>query len=85
MYRKSGTGAHILFLVPESEGNVLEAVCIRHTSNAVLAPAKGARSRHVVREIYEALEKSDGTEGEYSRLQASPSALQKFVSSIPWR
>jgi len=43
---------NLLLLVPKSKGDVLQAVRVRDTSNAVLAPAIGARTRHIVGEIY---------------------------------
>lgn len=41
----------VLFLVPEGKGDVLQAVVVGDTGDAVLAPSEGARPRHVVGEI----------------------------------
>lgn len=49
--RATASSLNTLFSVPEGKGDVLEAVRVRDTSDTVLAPAKGARSCHVVREI----------------------------------
>jgi hypothetical protein len=48
---KTASAAHVLFLVPEREGDVLQAVAIADTSNAVLAPAEGTRASHVMCEV----------------------------------
>ena len=44
-------GRDLLLLVPKGKGNVHAAVGVRDTSNAVLAPAKGAAACHVVGEV----------------------------------
>jgi hypothetical protein len=42
---------YVLFLVPECEGDILQAMRVAYPSNAVFAPAEGARTCHVVREV----------------------------------
>jgi len=42
---------HVLFLVPEGKGNVLQTVRVANTCDTVFAPAVGARAGHVVREV----------------------------------
>lgn len=44
---------NLLFLVPKAEGNVLSAVRVTDTGDAILAPAESARSSMIVREIFE--------------------------------
>lgn len=40
-----------LFLIPEAKSNVLVAVSVADTSNAIFTPSKSSRSGMVVREV----------------------------------
>jgi hypothetical protein len=72
---------HVLFLVPEGKGNVLQTVRITDTSDTVLTPTEGAGACHVMREIYRLIsEIQPQLCKRYVRLHASPSALRHFVS-----
>jgi len=71
-----------VLLVPEREGNVLQAMGIAYTGDAVLSPSVCARSGVVVGEVYrEAAVSSQVPRAmrlctwKYLRLHASPSAL----------
>ena len=63
----SGLRVNPLFFIPESKCNILEAVGVRDTSDTVLAPAEGARPRHIVREVYQRI-----SHGSWKGIQNSP-------------
>lgn len=60
-----GERTNSLLLVPERKGDVHAAVCIGDTSDAILAPAKGTRTSHVVGERAPGI--AVGTERESAR------------------
>lgn len=60
---------YVLFLIPECKGNILQAVRVAHTSNAVLSPAEGARACHIVSEVCRVISE---TQWRISRTHTAP-------------
>lgn len=52
------TGPHILFAIPKSKSDVLQAVGIGHTGDTVLTPAVSSGPRMVVGKVYSGSERS---------------------------
>jgi hypothetical protein len=77
----ASSGMYALFLVPEGKGNVLQAMRVADTSNAILTPAVCARACHVVSEVCREISETQLPNLRCLRLQASPSWLLMFVSS----